>query len=173
MAIVTGSITPNIAFNQTITSGFLTSTPIGIGLTLSVAFTNGATADKINLIHAATYTFTSATPQTIDLSALTDIIGAAVNFARVRAIVVKMNSVTDGATLTLTAGASNGNTNILGTAAGLIIGSASATNSSGACLILTSPNTTGYVVDGTHKTLTFTPSAHAFTADILIAGAAT
>lgn len=170
MATVVSKVSVTTTSSQTpATTTPGTATPLQIQQSMAANFsTSGVAADQVNLKHTKTYTFVASTAQTLDLTSLLDDYGGAVAFVRIRSLTVKMNSQTDGATLTLSPGASNGWTNLLGTSSTLIMQSSTSTNN--AVLALTAPNTTGWVVDSTHKTLTLTPSAHAFTVDIEITG---
>lgn len=169
-AAVTGSFKCSVNGNQVPDVGFLTGQALSAARTLTTNFAaTGTAADQVQKMYAATLTFTASTPQTIDLTSLTDIQGAALSFSSVRAIMVRHKGTTDGSSLSLSAGAANGQTNILGTAAALRILPSSAAGNDG-WFALTAPNTTGYTVDSTHKTLTFTPSAHGFDVDIVILG---
>lgn len=172
MATITG--TSNIApqFNLELSGGFVSGQKLPITLPtrqLKAAFAAaGVAADQVNLIYAATLTFLASTPQTLDLTALTDPIGGVVNFARVRFLVLRVNSTTNGAMLTLGAAATNEWTGMLAAASGLKV--LAATTGNDGFFVICAPNTTGYPVSGTSKNLLLTPSAHAFTVDILIAG---
>lgn len=170
MANVTGSFKVNISGAQTPGTLPGTVTPANVNQTFNCNFqTSGTAADAVDLMYVNTLSFAASTAQTLDLKVLTDLYGAAVAFARVRAISLKFRSTTDGATLTLAPGASNGWTALLGTGSTLILQASTSTNDAG--LTVTAPNTTGWVVDSTHKALTLTPSAHAFSVDIQIVGA--
>jgi|GEM_PF-1981465 len=170
MAQVSGTIQPNFAFTQTPTSGILSGSPIQVPETLLISLANGTGADKIDLLFAKQLTFSASTSQTLDLTALTDILGAAVSFARVRVVAIKVYSQTDAASLTVGGAASNAWEAFLSTAGTITIPAASAANQNGAFFLLTAPNTTGWVVDSTHKNLKLQPSAHAFNADVFLAG---
>jgi hypothetical protein len=170
MSTVTGSVKVNISGSQTPGTLPGTVTPVNVNQTFNCNFaTSGTTADSVDLMHVKTYSFAASTAQTLDLTSLTDVYGGAVAFARVRAIEIKVKSTTDGATLTLSPGASNGWTNFLGTSSTLILQASTSSNDAG--FVVTAPNTTGWVVDSTHKTLTLTPSAHAYDVDVQIMGA--
>ncbi len=172
MATVSGGANATTTFNQSITIlGAASSTPVT--LPLKTALGNGTgSADKVDLLYATSIAFTASTPQTIDLKNLLDIAGGAVAFARVRYFAVKIDSTTDGAYLTVAAGASNGMTSIVGTGGFKVLAS-SATNPDGGWAVFSAPNTTGYTVGASTKTLDLTPSAHAFNAYFVIAGAST
>lgn len=169
MAVVTGSIKTQTTFTQTPSSLPGTVTPATIGQSFNTTFSNGTAADAVNLKYTATLSFTASTAQTLDLTALTDIYGGTVNLARVRSLSIKMKSTTDGATLTLGAAATNPWAAILGTTGTLVMQASTSTND--ATLILTAPNTTGWVTSGSSKSFKLLPSAHAFDVDIEITGA--
>lgn len=169
---VTGAMAPQVSFQVTQSSGFISGQLIPItfsGNGLKANYGSGSAADKIAKISAFTLTFVASTPQTIDLTSLPDVFGnaAAVSFGNVHTVAIRMNSTTDGAEITLTPNASNGWDKM---GLGLILPAASTTNPAGAFFVISAPNTTGFVVDSTHKSLDLTPSAHAFTVDFELTG---
>lgn len=169
-ASVTGTFKLSVNGNQVPDTGFLSGQALSAARTLSTNFaSSGSAADQVQKMYATTLSFTASTPQTIDLQAVTDILGAALSFSIVRSILIRHKGTVDGSSLSLSAGASNGATNILATTAALKI--LPATSSNDGWFALAAPNTTGYVIDATHKTLTLTPSAHAFDVDIIALGA--
>lgn len=169
MAVVTGSVKTQTTFTQTPSNLPGTVTPATIGQTFTTTLGNATTADNVDLKYTTTLTFTASTAQTLDLTALTDIYGGTVNFARIRTMTLKQKSTTDGATLTLGAAAANPWAAIWGTTGTHIMQASTSTNDAG--LIITAPNTTGYVTSGSSKNLKLLPSAHAFSVDIEITGA--
>lgn len=171
MATVKGGVAPSIGFTQTPSTGFLASVPLPINLAAAVQFAAGTAADSADLIYASKLTFVSSTPQTLNLQSLTDIVGGAIVFARVRLLIVQPLGTTDAATLTLSPNASNGWTSLVGASSSLVLKMASSTNSLGAFAIFAAPNTTGWTVGASNKALDLTPSAHAFDCNVVIAGA--
>lgn len=174
MAVTTGTARGTLVLTQTPT-GILAGTPLQINSgRLEANFVNGVVADAIDLIHAKTYTFAASTPQDLDLKALTDVLGATVNFARVRLLAIKVKSTTDAASLTLSPGSTNGWTALIGTGSSLRVMPSTANTDSTekgiGFFLVVAPNTTGYVTGASNKVLTLTPSAHAFDADVFIAG---
>jgi hypothetical protein len=129
----------------------------------------GTLADQCDLEHSKIYSFLASTPQTIDLTTVTDVLGGTAAFARIRFMTFKMKSTTDAATLIVGNAATNAWSAALGATGTLTLRGSTATNDGG--FALWSPNTTGYVVDSTHKSLLMTPSAHAFDVDVYIFGA--
>lgn len=168
MATVAGSIKVTSSFQQTPTTIPGNVTPATNTQSLKADFTSGTTADKVDLKYSRTLTFASATAQTLDLSSLTDDYGGAVAFVKIRSLLIRVKSTTDGATLTVGAAATNPWAAVLGTTGTLII--QSATSSNQAVLLLTAPNTSGYAVSGSSKSLKLLPSSHAFDVDIEITG---
>lgn len=169
---VSASILPQFTGNQVPVSSFLGAGSLALTETLSVVFKNGVGADLINLIAVKKYTFTGTTPQTADLTALVDILGVAVNLARVRMFIWKLyGTTTDGVTLTFGNSGSNPWTSFVGGTAGVITMQApSAGNPDGAFVIATAPNITGWVVGGSNKSLLMTPSANC-SLDLIACGA--
>ena len=164
---VTGNAKVQLQFTQTPANPvFSQSIPIALPDALAFAAKFGVTADQINRVYANQFTFAASTGQTLDLNALADVLGASFSFARVKLFAIRVNSTTDGASLTLAPDGTNGWAALF---AGDLVVLAS-TSSNGAFFVVAAPNTTGYVVDATHKVIDLTPSAHAFTVDVLIAG---
>lgn len=166
---VNGTVAPAVSFTQVQASGFLAGQPLPVGLTLRTVLGSGAAADKVNLVGVASLTFVASVSQDIDLTAMLDVLGGTVNLARVKCLILSVDSQTDGASLTMKAGAANGATNIVGLD-GVTVYAATAGNPNGAFLILSYPGATAAVVDGTHKVLTLLPSAHAFNASLIVVG---
>lgn len=167
-ATVTVNSTPNIIVSQKGT-GILANQTLTFTETLQTIFqTSGLLADQCDLLYAATLTLVASTPQTIDLTALADLFGGVVNFARVRFLAMRNNSVTDGANVLIGDSVTNEWDAFLSAAATLKVPPCSALNHG--YFILTAPNTTGFVVDSTHKTLKIDPGSNAMTLDIIIAG---
>ncbi len=173
MATVTGSARSTLLFNLT-GAGWLAgvSQDIKPPNAPTDTFTSGTAANQADLIYATTLTL-SATPTTLDLTSLLDPLQGAVAFARVRGLYIRNNATTDGWNLTIGAAASNawaGTSQFLSASSTIILGPSSAFPNSGR-LEVWAPNTTGYVVDGTHKSLKLDPGANTFTIDIQIIGA--
>jgi hypothetical protein len=174
MANVTGSGTLSLNDTFTYATGFNTGQSVSQTRTINTnSITNGTAADQINLVGAVRLTFTASTPQTIDLTtALLDPSGSAVAFSKVKRLLIKFISpTTDGAVVTIKHGASNGWTNFVdGGAAGvgLTLQSPTALNDAGCAFV--APNTTGWVVTSTNKTLTITPNAYPVVLDVIADG---
>lgn len=171
MATITGNITITTSFRQVTASGF-GSNQISTGgnQSYSAPFSTGGTAGAANqadLKHTKVYTL-SGSATTIDLTNLTDDSGATISFARVRSLTVRNRSTTDGQTVTVTAGASNGWTAPGGS--GWSQYAFPATSACAGFYAFTAPNTTGAVVDSTHKTLKLDPGANTITVDVEIVG---
>jgi hypothetical protein len=167
MANVTASITTSTTSTQTATL-VGTVTPATVSQSIIANFaTTGTGADSLNLNFVSSVAVTSA-GVTLDLSSLTDRYGAAVNFARVRSVSIVNQSQTNLNNITAAAGTSNGWTNWVNSTAGVIIGPSTSTNQG--MIISTNPSTSGWIVDGTHKTFTLT-SVSAATAAVEINGA--
>lgn len=172
MANVTGTVRTNIAF-QIAGTGWLSGSAQSVAppTTPQSTYANGTAANAVDLIYATTLTL-SATPTTLDLTSLTDPLNGAVAFARVREVYIRNNATTDGWNLVVGPGASNGwagTSQFFGASSTVNVGPSTANPNTGK-LAFSAPNTTGYVVDGTHKTLKLDPGANTFTVEILIAG---
>jgi hypothetical protein len=168
----TGGLTRGgLKFNLTPSAGYLAGQTIAAALGLGLKLTYGTGADQIDLIAPLDLTFVASTMQSIDLTSMVDTLGTALSFARVKLFALRVESQTDGATLTLTPDATNGwSTGPVGASSSLLLLPGSLANPFGGFTIFSAPNTTGYVVNSTHKKVDMTPNANAFTATLLIAG---
>lgn len=147
--------------------------PISANFAPSTGGTAGA-ADQVDLKYTATLTFVTATPQVLNLQALTDVVGAAINFARVRSITIKMRGPVDGQVLKLGySGVTSNAWTSLVTNPGQILLQAFATANNDCVFVITAPGAAGYVVGSTNRLLQLDPGTFAsgtFTIDIEITG---
>jgi hypothetical protein len=170
MANVKGSAKLTVNVSQTPSTGVLSGVALPVQPSINFTFnTSGTLADQCDLEHSKIYSFVASTPQTIDLTTVTDVLGGTAAFARIRFMTFKMKSTTDAATLIIGNAATTAWSAALGATGTLTLRGSTATNDGG--FALWSPNTTGYVVDSTHKSLLMTPSAHAFDVEVYIFGA--
>jgi hypothetical protein len=167
MSNVTATYKLNTTSSQAAPAGPGTSTPLSRSLSLSASFSaSGTNSDQVNLKYTNTIALNAANT-TLDLTALTDDYGGAVNFKRVKSIFIKNKAATDGMNLTVAPGASNGwNSAFVG--AMTVCPSTNASNDG--AFLMTAPSTTGYAVSNTVKNLTLNPAANAFSVDIEIMG---
>jgi hypothetical protein len=170
MATVTGTINVNTSTQQAGAAtipGNVTALTVNQSFRLNFA-ASGTAADKVDLKHTKTYTLAAAAT-TIDLTALADVYGGTVNFARVRSITIRIKTTTDGQTLVLSGGASNPWTALINSAGTLTLQAGTANND--AVFVISAPNTTGWVTSGTSKTLKFDPGASTYDIEVEIMGA--
>lgn len=129
--------------------------------------TSGTGADAVDQKYTATIAM-NATNSTINLKSLTDDYGSAVAFTKVRSIFIKNKSTTDNQTITVSPGATNGWTGLLGANSTLIL--QSSTNSNDGCLFLSAPCNTGWSVTNSTSQITFNPGNSNISMDIEITG---
>jgi hypothetical protein len=170
---VTGSININTTFNQPITGIPGSSVPsISNQQSIKVQFSNtsGSGANQVNLKHSKTYVLAAA-PLDLDLTSLTDVVGNAVTFAKIRSISVVNKSTTDGQVVVVgyATTTSNAWTGLLSNP-GTITIEPSTTSNAGAW-IQTAPNTTGWAVSSSSKLIQLDPGANTITVDVEIVGA--
>lgn len=173
MATIQGNINVTETFKQTTTSVFGgTQVKYGADQQRQTGISSGGTAgaaDQADVIYTDQITLASSTPQTLDLTALTGGMEPGTkSFARVRLITITNLNTTDANKVTVGPGASNG-WDGPGGATWQIYIRASTANSQ-IPFVLGSPNTTGMVVDSTHKTLKLDPGAATQIIDIKIVG---
>src|SRR5690242_19683420 len=101
MATIGGTSQLSAGYNQTITSGVITSQTIPASIALTTQYAGGTAAGKVDLIYARQIALAASTPQTLDLTNLTDLGGGAVSFARVREFVIQVVDATAGHDVTL------------------------------------------------------------------------
>jgi hypothetical protein len=169
---VTCTGTIKLACQETPSSGALNGIPVPLTETITFALqTTGTAADKVDGIYFNVLTFVASTPQTLDLTALTDPIGNSLTCARVRLIAFKPAWTTDNVPLLIGgAGANEWSTNsspIQTNAAKIAAFPSSAAGNNGFTMFA-APQTTGMVVDSTHKNLKLDPQTAAGTCDVLI-----
>jgi len=167
MAAVTGTAQLVAGFNQTVTSGLITTQTLPASISLTTQYANGTGAGAIDLIYARQIALVASTPQTLDLTALTDLSGATVNFARVRELVVQVVTTTSAFNVTLGAAAANPWTPLWGT-------TGTDTVFAGSIRYFTDPTSigsgVGAVTSGTSKNLKLDPGSNNVTINLLIAG---
>ncbi len=171
MSAVSCTTKCTLNFNQTPSSGPLANTPIQFGPAVqAVLKAGGVAADQIDTVHDKVYTFVASTAQPLDLSSLTDVLNNAITFVggRVRLIAFQFQGEVDGSYLLLGNAGTNEWDAFLSAGGTLKVFPATATNDG--FFILSAPNTTGMPVDSTHKILEMTPSAHAFSVRVVVAG---
>jgi hypothetical protein len=140
-------------------------------LQLAPEFTlaDGAGINAANLVYQDTVTLAAAGETLLDLTALTDALGSAVNFARVKLIYLRNKSATAGDNLQLGGTVSAGlSTLYVGTNAGQLIGP-------GGIALLVNPSAAGWAVTATTADILRigNPGANSITYDIVLIGAAT
>ena len=167
-ATVTGRFRANVQFSHTPDSGFYSGVAREQLKIFDAAFAAGTAAGKVDLVFPIRLDLVASTPQSLNLQSLVDPNGATITgLARVRVIVLWNEVTTDAAFTTVAPNGTNGwDSWITGTGARL----RGSTSSLSSLLIGVAPDTTGFVVDATHRMLDFTPSAHAQTIKGLIAG---
>jgi hypothetical protein len=167
MAVVTGTAQLVAGFNQTNSTGLITTQTLPASISLTTQYTNGTGAGAINLIYAKQIALVASTPQTLDLTTLTDLSGATVSFARIRELVVQVVTTTAGFNVTLG--------NAAATSFAAFWGAAGTdTVFAGAIRYFTDPTSVGVgvgaVTSGTSKSLKLDPGSNNVTINLLIAG---
>ena len=166
MAVVAGTAALTSGFNQTVSTGVVTTQTIPASVSLTTQYANGTAAGKVDLIHARQYTL-AGSPTTLDLTNLLDLSGAAASFARVRELVVQVVTATGGFDLTLGNAASN---------AWAAFWGATGTDKvfAGTIRYFTDPTSVGSgvgaVVTGSSKNLKLDPGANTIVVNLIIAG---
>ncbi len=157
---LTGTITPQASY--TFGSGILSLSNANypLSLALRTRYGSGVIADKVDGIHYNKYTMVTSTPQTIDLSSLTDPFGVAITAARCRFFAAKWTSTTDNVPLLIGNAAATAWQGLVVSATAVIPVYPSSASNDG-WFIQAAPQTTGMVIDGSHKSLKLDPQAAA------------
>jgi hypothetical protein len=144
MASTVASPQITAAITATLTGGAAPATVSGnVNHTPSETPTVGSSSGNVNKAYSVAGTVTSGSPVDIDLTAVTDPLGASLNFSQVHAILLENLSTTAGQDLTLGAG-----TNPLLAASTQLAYAGTAPG-----FVLQNCGTTGITVDSTHKTV--------------------
>lgn len=108
MAVVTGTVSMNASFSQTNTIGLITPLTFQAAINqIHGTYANGTGAGLIDLMFASAYTLASTTAL-LDLTAMSDLAGAAVNMARVRELMIQITDTTSTHSLTVYANSASG-----------------------------------------------------------------
>jgi hypothetical protein len=171
-ATVTGNSQHNITFTQTPTTGFNAGKPYPLSESYKTFFAaSGVGADQVDGVSAFVLTFVASTPQSIDLTALTDQFGQSITCARVRAIAFKVQWQTDNVPLLVGAAGSNPWTGFLGATSVMSVFPSSSVNDG--YTIIAAPQTTGMPVSSGSKILLMNPQTAAGTVVLVIATCST
>src|SRR4051794_6850046 len=167
MATIGGTSQLSAGFNQTVSSGVITSQTIPASISLTTQYQGGTAAGKVDLIYARQLTLAASTPQTLDLTNLTDLGGGSVNFARVRELAIQVVTTTVDFNVTLGAAAANPWAPFWGTTGTDIV-------HAGSIRYFTDPTTVGAskgaVVGASSKNLKLDPGSNTVVVNILIVG---
>lgn len=167
MAVVTGTVQLVTGFNQTNSSGLVTTQTLPASISLTTQYANGTGAGQVNLIYAKQIALVASTPQTLDLTTLTDLSGATVSFARVRELVIQVVTATSAFNVTVGAATSNPWAPFWGTTGTDVV-------FAGSIRYFTDPTSVGAgvgaVTSGTSKSLKLDPGSNNVTLNLLIAG---
>lgn len=165
MASVSGNTIAKASYTQAISAGLVSGYAIPVEATLTRPYGNGTGAYQTDLLHAKQYVLVASTPQTLDLTAVTDPAGGAVNFARVREVVVQNLGAYP---VTLGAAAATPWTGLLGTGTSTLI------VPPGASVVIGDPfsagGTAGMLVGPTSKSLKIDPGANAGLINLVLVG---
>jgi len=152
-------------FNQTPATGPFAGTTVALPpVRFQCNFTNGTTSDKIDGLGYENLTFVASTPQSIDMSALTDAFNNSVTNAHTAYLAIKVVAA-DGAYLTVGNAGSNEWDGCISSGGTIKVYPGSANNDG--FVIFSFPGTTIPAVDSTHKMLKLDPGANAMTVTLL------
>jgi hypothetical protein len=167
---VSGSITVTSSLSQP-TVSLPGATPVRTNFTSTWTVASGTLADQADLKFAKPLSLVAGTPRVLDLTALVDLEGNPINFARVKSVIGINRSQTPGQVVlfgfaTTTA---NAHTGIVSNPGQIVIRPSTASNQGTFAFI--APDLAGYAVDATHKLIQFDPGAATLELDVEITGA--
>lgn len=164
MATVTGTRSLAATFTHLVSTGVITPQKLAAGISVELAYaTSGTGAGQGDLLYAKQLTL-AATPTTLDLTALPDVSGATVNFARVREHGVQVVTTTSGRAVILGGAATNPWAHVNGVivpAGGVVYFADPSSVGSGI----------GAVVTATSKSYKLDPGANSIVVNVLFLGA--
>jgi hypothetical protein len=167
---LSGSMKTTAAFTLQPTSGVLNGINLPINLPLQAVFQNGTAADQATKIVAGTVALAISTPQSLTLTAMTDVFGAAVSFTAIRFIALKNLSTTDGQVVTVGNSGTHDWLSIVSAGGTVPLYPGTATNPDGGLRVIAAPGTTGMVVSSTNNIIQLDPGANAISVAYLIVG---
>jgi hypothetical protein len=160
------SISARVSIVETVVNGLSTGN-LPVSRSLDSNLGSGTGSGNNNLQFSKPYTLAAGASVTLTLSALTDDLGRAVNFARIKVFLVDNTATTaDGYDLAVASGATHGWVAPFGGAAGSVVAKA------GGLAFLYAPLATAFpVVAGTSDQVTITNAgAGSVTFNVIIAG---
>lgn len=171
---VTGSTTLNLNFAEIVTSGVVSTLNLPATINQTVAYGNGTSTGNVDYIYAKQLSL-AGSATTLDLTSLTDLNGGSVNFARVREVVVVNLATTAAYTVTIGPGASNPwTTGPIAVVGGVVLQPSVGQTTGNSTFRASDPwsvgATTGWYVDGTHKTLKLDPGANTISVYVVLVG---
>lgn len=167
MAVVKGSSQLTLTFSELISAGVVSPVNLSASLPITTQYSNGTGANQVDLIYSKQLTLAASTPQTLDLTSLTDLAGGAANFARVRELLIEVVDETVDHNVTLGNAASNAWAPFWG---------ATGTDKvfAGSYRHFSDPTTVGAskgaVVSGTSKALMLDPGSNTVVVNVIIVG---
>jgi hypothetical protein len=166
---VSGSISISSNLTQTPVS-LPGATPVRTAFTSTWTVASGTAADQADRKYAKPLTLAAGTPTVLDLTALTDLEGNPVNFARVKSIIGVNRSQVPGQVVlfgyaTTTA---NAHVGIVSNPGQMVIRPSTATNPG--VFAFVAPDADGFVVGPTSKLIQLDPGAHTIELDLEICG---
>lgn len=171
MANVSGNSQASLSLTQIVTSGVVTQQNLPANINQTITYSNGTGAGAIDLLYAKQLSL-AGTATTLDLTSLTDLSGASINFARVRFIWIFNLATTAGYTITVGNAASNAFTGFLSSTGTAVCYPGSSSNYGR--LIFEDPNSTGgsvgAVTGGSNKNLKLDPGANTISCFVVIGG---
>lgn len=165
---VSATITLNASFSETISTGFPDPLSGSQAITQTDSYvTSGTGSGQIDTVYAAQFSLAASTPQTINLTSLTDPLGKSISFARVRDFVVQNTASTSGYDCQVYASASNGWAVLPASSGPLYARAGSVVRLSDK---LSTGSGAGNIVSGSSNSVTFNPGSNAVTINVWIVG---
>ncbi len=170
----TGTVNTNFSFTEAISTGLVTANNLNATIGRSITYANGTGSGQIDMLYAKKLTL-AATPTTLDLTALTDLNGDALNFLRIREFIIQNLATTAAYVVTVGGAGSNAWLGFFGTTTStLTMPTNVGATGNYATIQLSDPYTigasTGAYVGASSKYLKLDPGANTIIVSVILAG---
>ncbi len=169
-----GTINYNASFTEAVSTGLVTSQTLAATINRGISYGNGTGSGQIDMLYAKQLSL-AATPTTLDLQSLTDLNGAALNFLRIREMIIQTLATTAAYVVTVGGAGSGAWLGFFGTTTStLTLPTNVAATGNYATMQLSDPYTvgatTGAYVGASSHLLKLDPGANTILINIILAG---
>ncbi len=170
----TGTVNTNYSFTEAISTGLVTANNLAATISRNITYGNGTASGQIDMLYAKKLVL-NATPTTLDLTALTDLNGDALNFARIREMIIQNLATTAAYVVTVGGAGASAWLGFFGTSTStLFLPTNVGATGNYSTLQLSDPYTvgatTGAYVGASSKYLKLDPGANVINVNVILAG---